>query len=322
MFRLAHVTDPHFRSFAGARPGDFAGKRAVGALNLIVNRGRKHKGALLESLREDLRAQATDHLAVTGDLSNVALESEWREALRWLAAIGAPPDRVTVIPGNHDAYVPAVMASRAFERLFGPYQRDGDPEGGPKPPRDGPERAEPPLPRRDPTPPGGGEPYPFVRVRAGVAMVGVSSAVPTGDLGAWGEVGAAQLARLEAALASAALAGKMRVVLIHHPPVMLKGTEARNLRDRAALAAVLARAGAELVIHGHDHRDERATLPGPGGARIPVVGAGSASYAGGPDRRARYNIYELHEDKRIICITRAHDEGTDAFREVRRETLS
>jgi len=296
MFRLGHVTDPHFRGFAGARPGDFAGKRVVGTLNLVVNRRRKFKMEMLEAMREDLRAQAVDHLAVTGDLANISLEGEWQAALRWLDAYGAPADRVTVIPGNHDAYVREVVDAGTFERLFAAYQAPDVALGG--------EAAR----------------YPFVRVRDGVALVAVTSSVATGDLGAWGEVGAAQLARLEAALGHAALAGKTRVVLIHHPPVLQKGTEDRNLRDRAALGAVLARAGAELVIHGHDHRDERATLPGPGGAAIPVVGAGSASYAGGPDRRARYNIYEI-DGRRITSLTRAHDEAADRFHEVRREVL-
>jgi 3',5'-cyclic AMP phosphodiesterase CpdA len=299
VFRLAHVTDPHFRGLAGSRAADFAGKRAIGMLNLVVNRRRKHKAELLASLVADLRAQAVDHLAVTGDLSNVALEAEWREALRWLEAYGAPPDRITVIPGNHDAYVPEVVTSRAFERLFAAFQT-GDVAFA--------DRA-------------GGADYPFVRVRDRVALVAVSSSVATGDLGAWGEVGAGQLARLEAALGHPALAGKTRVVLIHHPPVMLKGPELRNLRDRAVLAAVLGRAGAELVLHGHDHRDERATMAGPGGTMIPVVGAGSASYAGGPDRRARYNVYEI-DGRSIGCVTRAHDEASDAFREVKREAIA
>ena len=79
--------------------------------------------------------------------------------------------------------------------------------------------------------------------------------------------------------------GKTRVVLIHHPPVRHKHGEKRNLRDRAALAAVLARAGAELVLHGHDHEDQRAELPGPGGGAIPIIGGGSASYTGGAERR-------------------------------------
>jgi 3',5'-cyclic AMP phosphodiesterase CpdA len=298
LFRLAQMTDPHFRGFAGVSWSDFAGKRVVGAFNLVVNRTRKHKMALLEALREDLRAQAVDHLALTGDLSNISIEAEWRSALAWLDALGAPADAVTVIPGNHDAYVAGVVESRVFERLFAPYQT-------------------PDVQIRSD---GGSETYPFVRLRGEVALVAVTSSVATGDLGAWGEVGAAQLARLEAALTDPALAGKVRVVLIHHPPVAIKHGEHRNLRDRAALAEVLGRAGAELVIHGHDHADERATLTGPGGAKIPVVGAGSASYAGGPERRSRYNVYEI-DGRSITCVVRAHDEATDTFREWSREAL-
>ena len=131
-------------------------------------------------------------------------------------------------------------------------------------------------------------------------------------------MGEAQLARLEALLTAPELAGKTRVVLIHHPPVMHKGGEQRNLRDRAALAAVLARAGAELVLHGHDHQDERADLPGPGGKPIPVIGGGSASYAGGPERRSRYNVYEIEGRRDHLDHPRPR-RGDRRFREVRRE---
>ncbi len=175
MFRLAHVTDPHFRGFAGVSWSDFVGKRVVGAFNLVLTRTRKHKMELLETLREDLRAQAVDHLALTGDLSNISIEAEWQSALAWLTALGAPAEAVTVIPGNHDAYVADVVESRAFERLFAAYQT------------------------RDVA---GSAAYPFVRVRGDVALVGVTSCVPTGDLGAWGELGGAQLARLEETLRS------------------------------------------------------------------------------------------------------------------------
>jgi 3',5'-cyclic AMP phosphodiesterase CpdA len=295
MFRLAHVTDPHFRGFAGLSPGDLASKRAVGLANLIINRTRKHKMALLEALRIDLRAQAPDHLALTGDLANVSLDGEWRAALAWIDMSGVPPEAITVIPGNHDAYVPKVVEARAFERLFAPYMASD-------------------LPRAD------GTDYPFVHLRDDVALVGVSSAVATGDLGAWGLIGEAQLARLEALLAAPELGGKTRVVLVHHPPVLHKGREEHNLRDRAALAAVLARTGADLVLHGHDHADERATLPGPEGRPIAIIGGGSASYGGGPERRSRWNVFEI-DGRAITWVTRAHDVAADCFREVRREKL-
>jgi 3',5'-cyclic AMP phosphodiesterase CpdA len=296
MFRLAHVTDPHFRGFREIRPLDFAGKRAVGLANLVVNRVRKHKMDLLEDLRRDLRAVAPDHLALTGDLSNVSINGEWRVALAWLDLCGLGPEAVTVIPGNHDAYVPQVVADRSFEKLFAAYQTsdiDRDPEVAY---------------------------YPFVQIRERVALIAVSSAVATGDLGAWGQIGDEQLQRLEGLLRLPELAPLTRVVLLHHPPLVHKGGEHRNLRDRDAFAAVLARAGADLVLHGHDHQDERGALPGPDGAPIPIVGGGSASYAGGPERRARYNVFEL-EGGAITWTTRVHDDATSFFRETRRERL-
>jgi 3',5'-cyclic AMP phosphodiesterase CpdA len=295
MYRLAHVTDPHFRSFQGAHLGDFLNKRAVGALNIVVNRRRKHKMELLQAMGEDLRAQRPDHLALTGDLSNVAIEGEWREALRWVEGAGIGAEGTTIIPGNHDAYVADVVERRVFESLFAAYQSSD-------------------VPATDT------ETYPFVRFRGPLALVAINSCVPTGDLGAWGRIGDAQLARIEGVLRSPALSGKTRVVLLHHPPVKLKGGEERNLKDREAFAAVLARAGADLVLHGHDHRDESATLPGPDARPIPIIGAGSASYAGTPEKRSRYNIYEF-DGAQIFRITRAHDESRDAFVEVRREAL-
>jgi 3',5'-cyclic AMP phosphodiesterase CpdA len=297
MFRLAHVTDPHFRGFREIRALDFASKRAVGLANLIVNRGRRHKMDLLEDLRRDLRAVAPDHLALTGDLSNVAIRGEWRVALAWLDLCGLPPDAVTVIPGNHDAYVAQVVDDRTFEKMFAAYQTsdvDRDPETAY---------------------------YPFVQLREGVALIGVSSAVATGDLGAWGRIGDAQLERLEALLRAPELAGLTRVVLLHHPPVVHKDGEHRNLRDRAAFAAVLARAGADLVLHGHDHQDERSELAGPDGRPIPIVGGGSASYSGGPERRARYNVFEI-DGGAITWTTRVQDPATTFFREVRRERVA
>jgi len=299
MFLLAHVTDPHFRgSLAGVGPADFIGKRALGTLNLIVNRRRKHKMELLEALRLDMRAQAPDHLALTGDLSNVSLPGEWRAALAWIDTCGLEPAAISVIPGNHDAYVEKVVTARDFEKTFAPYMTN---DLGPATAGDRPD-------------------YPYVQIRDGIAFVGVSSSVATGDFGAWGRIGEAQLARLEAALAAPELAGKTRVVMVHHPPIRQKHGEDRNLKDRDALAAVLARVGADLVLHGHDHQDEHTELAGPGGTRIPVIGGGSASYTGGPDKRSRYNLYEIH-GAAITLITRAHDEASDAFREVRRERL-
>ena len=56
--------------------GDFLNKRALGTLNLVVNRRRKHRMELLADLaRGPARARAPTTWRVTGDLGNVALDS-------------------------------------------------------------------------------------------------------------------------------------------------------------------------------------------------------------------------------------------------------
>jgi len=295
MFRLAHATDLHIRGLAGARLRDFFGKRAIGALNLAVFRRRKYRMDLLAALGEDLRARPHDHLLVSGDLGNVSLMSEWRAALAWIERASPSVQDTTVIPGNHDVYVAEVVKSGAFQQIFAAYHSADL--------------------RID------GETYPFARLRGEVALVCASSGVPTGDLGAWGQLGEAQLRRIEALLTAPEVRARFRVLALHHPPVMQRPPEDRNLRDRAKLVELLARVGADLVLHGHDHRDEFAELPGPDGRRIPVVGAGSASYAGAPDRCSRYNVYEI-DGRHLDIVTYAHDSASCTFRESRRRTIS
>jgi len=289
VFRLAHITDPHFRGWSASDllPWRFFGKRAAGGANLLLSRWRKHNMTLLEGLGADLAAQfeagILDHLVVTGDLGNIGLGSEWQAARHWLERFGPEPRNVTVIPGNHDIYTPDVARSGAFEAAFSGFQKADH-------------RCE-------------GHAYPFVRLRGQhIALIAVNSCVPTGDLGAWGRIGSEQLRRLETLLTEPEFADRKRIVVLHHPPERHRRDEHHNLRDRSDLTALIARTGCELVLHGHDHRDEAAWLPGPKVA-VPAIGAGSASYAGPNSARARYNIYEIGDDG-VTCITRAHQIGS------------
>jgi hypothetical protein len=59
---------------------------------------------------------------------------------------------------------------------------------------------------------------------------------------------------------------------------------------------MIGRAGAELILHGHNHVGSVAFLPGPDGAGVPIVGGPSASarpgsHEGMPGRRAAYYLY-------------------------------
>jgi len=79
MFRIAHVSDPHFQSLRepAAR---LLRKRLLGGVNLLLRRRRKHRMPLLEAMAEDLR-QKSSTTWPHRDLCNIALASEWARAL-------------------------------------------------------------------------------------------------------------------------------------------------------------------------------------------------------------------------------------------------
>lgn len=267
--RLAHFSDIHLLNLDGARVVDFLNKRWTGGANLLLYRGRHYHAGTFDALVDDLNLQGVDHVACTGDLTNLGLEGEFHFARRSLGRIAVGVANVTCIPGNHDVYVPRAVGR--FEAVLEPYCSSD-------------------LDWRWP----GGERWPTVRVRGDLAIIGLATSTPTAWFMAHGAIGDAQRVRLEAVLSDARLAHLYRVVLLHHPPA---GPHAavphRGLRDRRAFAEVLRRAGAELVLHGHEHLDLEGSLPGPAGP-IPVRGVRSGTYSGSlTRRRASYRLFHI-----------------------------
>ena len=117
-FVLAHLSDPHLPPLPPPSRRELAGKRAFGYLNWTRNRHAIHRREVLDAIVGDMQAQHPDHIAVTGDLVNLALEAEFAPARHWLADLGRPDD-VSVVPGNHDAYVRGTR--HRFAETFGDY---------------------------------------------------------------------------------------------------------------------------------------------------------------------------------------------------------
>jgi len=265
-FTLAHLSDPHLPPLPTPKLRDLAGKRALGYLNWTRNRHKYHRREVLDALVSDMQAQDPDHIAVTGDLVNLALEAEFAPARAWLESVGAP-DRVTVIPGNHDAYV------RVTQHRFADVLRhylDGDDA------------------------PRAGAPFPYLRRRGPLALISVSSAVPTAPLMATGRLGRAQLDALERVLAQLSAEQAFRVLLIHHP--LRSNSRVKRLTDSPKLRALLRQYGVELILHGHDHVHSTIWIDGPNGA-IPAIGVPSASaLAHGRYPAAAYNLFSIERD--------------------------
>src|SRR5690606_28299495 len=108
MFRLAHVSDVHLGPLPDVTYRDLASKRMVGYVNWQRSRRHIMHDGVLGSIVADIEASDVDHLAVTGDLVNLALDAEIELAKLWLETLGQPDD-VSVVPGNHDAYVPGAF---------------------------------------------------------------------------------------------------------------------------------------------------------------------------------------------------------------------
>src|SRR5258705_203274 len=99
MFVLAHLSDPHLAPLPTPRPRELAGKRLLGYVNWRRNRHKVHRTEQVDMLVRDLKSRAPDHVAVTGDLVNIALEAEFAQARAWLHGLGSPHD-VTLVPGH------------------------------------------------------------------------------------------------------------------------------------------------------------------------------------------------------------------------------
>jgi 3',5'-cyclic AMP phosphodiesterase CpdA len=265
-FTIAHLSDAHLSPAPFPHWKEMRLKRFMGYINWRRERVRLNDMGALARLVADMLGHKPDHIAMTGDVVNIALPIEFKRAVEWMKIFGDPND-VSFTPGNHDAYVRDAMEGLA--RSFQPWTR-GD---GVAP---------------------GAEKFPYLRVRKNIAIIGLNSGVPTAPLLASGKLGEAQLAQLPLLLDSAREKGLARVVLIHHPPHGAAGRPLlRGLNDAREFERIVEAHGAEAILHGHTHKRLLNFLPSHAthhaSGRVPVFGAPSCSSTSrDPRQRAAY----------------------------------
>jgi 3',5'-cyclic AMP phosphodiesterase CpdA len=293
MFKLAHLSDPHLGPLPAARPIELLSKRVSGYLSWHLNRRRIHRMEALQLVLEDIKSHQPDHVALTGDLINISLPGEYENASQWLKQLGAS-DWITLVPGNHDAYI--ARAWKEGIRAWSEYY------AGDKRPDDAPDD-------------GRLSPFPFVRFRRNVAIIGVSTAQPTAIGVAAGWLGAEQIEAVRIILAETRHRGFFRILLIHHPPVPGLCPRRKSLLDADRLAPVLAAEGAELVLFGHNHRHHHVEVSSKFGP-IHLFGVPSASLGPDQGQAAGWNLYNVrrHEGSWITDVTvRSLDVGAGSM---------
>jgi 3',5'-cyclic AMP phosphodiesterase CpdA len=296
--RIAHLSDLHLLSLEGVSPRRFFNKRLTGYANLRLKRGHVHKPAYVRAIAREIVRAGVEHVVVTGDLTNLALEAEFEMAKSLLENdLGLDAAHVSIVPGNHDLYTRGAQLSKRFTTYFAEYIKSDLPELA--------------------VDVGVGR-FPFVKLRGPAAIIGLSSAVPRPPFVAAGRLGTKQIAALGDVLRHPEVRVRTPVVLMHHPahnPLSRVKALLEGLDDAALLWTGVRDRARGLVLHGHLHRRIQRALPTNAG-RLHAVGATSASlHHEESHRMAGFNLYEIRDDDGEVTRVEAHvyDPTANAF---------
>jgi 3',5'-cyclic AMP phosphodiesterase CpdA len=278
--KVAHLSDLHLLDLSDVSPLRFLNKRVSGYFNLRIRRKSVHRVDYVRAMGDHLDRLEIDHVIVTGDITNLALESEFAYARNVIEReLRLTPERLTIVPGNHDAYTRGAYRSGRFASYFGDYLVSALPELSTH------------LPMG---------PFPVVKFCGPLAIVGLSTAVPHLPFVAAGELGRGQIASVEKIVSHPDVRLRSMIVALHHPveaPPSLVKAWLEGLRDRDALLSALALQPRALIVHGHLHR--RLTRPLDG--RFTHHGATSASlHHHDETRHAAFNVYTFSKEGKFL----------------------
>ena len=233
-------------------------------------------------MRRTYSRRAIDHVVITGDLTNLALEPEFelaREVIR--DDLGLDASRVSIVPGNHDVYTSGSERTLRFSRYFADYLASD-------------------LPLLGASVPAGR--FPFVKLRGPVAnrplerryAPAVRCSRPPRPLAA-----PRPRAHPRARGGSEAYAGHRHPPPDPQPEVAPQEPARGGGWDAPELTKLLERQTHGLVLHGHLHRRVSRDLR-TGRGLLASVGATSASlHHADADRSAGFNLYEIDDAGRI-----------------------
>lgn len=292
-FTLAHLSDLHLGPLPrGALWRNFALKRTVGYLSWRFNRQNIHRPAVVAAIAADVIAATPDHVALTGDIANLSAHEEFSNAARWLQVFGSA-GWISFVPGNHDSYVRADWEKGL--RHLAAYMSSDMPVSGAVSSRQ--------L----------AAPFPYVRLRRNIALIGLTSACPQALYRAGGTLGSRQIALASSLLRDLRGKGYFCVVMIHHPPLPGLAKPRKALTDAEAFSEMLSREGAGLVLHGHNHTQMHSVLESRFGP-VHVFGVPSASAVPTghhpPAGWCRYDISRMAGEWRVGITVRTWNDAS------------
>lgn len=304
--RIAHISDIHISSPTPAslpslktlrrKKTQLLNKRLAGIIAERIVRGPNVFSAdVFTAALLDMREQGVDHLIISGDLTNFSYTGEFKEVLRLLSP-HFPPERCSIVPGNHDAFLPETVKRRLFTQYCGAYTASDssvihtsvDVVGE--------------STRYEPG-------FPFVKtVGHTVAIIGLNSAVAHRlpfDSGGAIDYNQYKEAKEQVLKLQTTSPWLFKIFVVHHPPRFGNGTF-KDLRHDMQPTSVercweifdLAGPNA-MVLYGHDHEPFQGRLENR--QRTLLFDPGSGTYVeGDKDHIARYNLYDFEETQNSL----------------------
>ena len=235
---------------------------------------------IVPRLVEEVNRTEIDLVAISGDLTQRARDTEFEAAAAMLRAFNAP---TMVVPGNHDVY----PWWRPFARILRPCERFKR------------------YISDDLTP---------VYEENGVAVLGLNSAF--GRTVKSGKIAEEDLERMERFFRDHP-PEIFKVLVLHHHLTKIQGLGPHDVAKRARRALKIAsEAGVDLILCGHLHISHIEPIEViPDEHRLVVVSAGTATSTRGRLRDRRTNFYNrIHvRDRAFFIEERRYDPKQHAF---------
>jgi len=224
--RIAHLSDLHLLE-PDVRRRSLRDRVRLGYLSLF--RPIDAEARIRRAVRalERAKQQGFDHLVISGDLTEDGGREQFEELARVLSESRIDPYKVTLVPGNHDAYDGPREFARALEGPLRPYAEASGSHAG------------------------------KVIDLGEAVLLPLSTAVHQHWAYSWGHIDSEGFEGLERRATDPGIAKRAVVVVQHHAPTRHPVAALQwidGLRGYGRLLALLSKFRGVQVLHGHLHR--------------------------------------------------------------------
>lgn len=224
--RIAHLSDFHLLE-PNASKRSHCDRVRLAYLSLLHPLGAAVRIARAKRALSSAIAQGFDHLVISGDLTEDGKPAQFEELARVLAESKIPRERITLVPGNHDAYEHGQAWASAMAGPLAPYAATS-----------------------------AGEPGATIDL-GDIVLMPISTAVHQHWASSWGAIHDADFEQVERRCGDSTFRRRTLVLVQHHPPLPQRLAPIEwidGLRGYKRLRALLARSDALQVLHGHLHK--------------------------------------------------------------------